>query len=61
MILYVLYGMDPIAKILGGCWIAIGIVYYLARAGSGRSSRRPWTPVGNTYGVAALRVQHIIG
>lgn len=29
VILYVLAGMDRTAKILGGCWIAMGIVYYL--------------------------------
>jgi amino acid transporter len=29
VILYVLYGMDRTAKILGGCWIAVGILYYL--------------------------------
>ena len=37
VIVYVLYGMDPIAKILGGCWIALGIVYYLARASRSRN------------------------
>jgi amino acid transporter len=29
VILYVLYGMDRTAKILGGCWIGAGILYYL--------------------------------
>jgi amino acid transporter len=29
VILYVLYGMNPAAKILGGAWIALGILYYL--------------------------------
>ena len=29
VILYVLYGMNPIAKILGGCWIGVGLLYYL--------------------------------
>ncbi len=29
VIAYVLYEMDTTAKILGACWIAIGIVYYL--------------------------------
>jgi amino acid transporter len=32
IILYVLYEMDRAAKILGACWIAIGIVYYAALA-----------------------------
>lgn len=31
VILYVLYGMDRPAKVLGGCWIAAGIAYYLAQ------------------------------
>ena len=31
VILYVLYGMDRPAKLLGGCWIALGIAYYLAQ------------------------------
>ena len=31
VILYVLYGMDHTAKVLGGCWIAAGIAYYLAQ------------------------------
>jgi hypothetical protein len=26
---FVLYEMDKSAKIMGGCWIAVGIVYYL--------------------------------
>ena len=29
MILYVLSGMDRTAKVLGGCWLAAGILYYL--------------------------------
>jgi amino acid transporter len=29
VIAYVLYEMDRSAKIMGGCWIAIGVVYYL--------------------------------
>ena len=29
VIAYVLYEMDAAAKIMGGCWIAIGVVYYL--------------------------------
>jgi amino acid transporter len=29
IILYVLYEMDRAAKVLGGCWIAIGVLYYL--------------------------------
>ena len=32
IILYVLYEMDRAAKILGACWIGIGIVYYAAFA-----------------------------
>ena len=36
VILYVLYGMDRTAKILGGCWIAAGICYYLILAGTAR-------------------------
>jgi amino acid transporter len=32
IILYVLYEMDRAAKILGSCWIGIGIVYYAALA-----------------------------
>jgi amino acid transporter len=32
VITYVLYGMDRNAKVLGGCWIAAGIVYYLVIA-----------------------------
>jgi amino acid transporter len=45
IILFVLYEMDRSAKILGGCWIAIGVAYYsiLALRGRGRvaaSARR---------------------
>ncbi len=29
VILYVLYGMNPVAKILGGCWMGVGLLYYL--------------------------------
>jgi amino acid transporter len=29
IIVYVLFEMDRAAKILGGCWIAIGVLYYL--------------------------------
>jgi len=36
VILYVLYGMDRTAKVLGGCWIAAGICYYLILTGSAR-------------------------
>ena len=32
IIVYVLYEMDRAAKILGACWVAIGIVYYLVLA-----------------------------
>lgn len=37
IILFVLYEMDRSAKILGVCWIAIGIVYYSILALRGRS------------------------
>lgn len=37
VILYVLAGMDRTAKILGGCWIALGMVYYLLLMLLGRS------------------------
>jgi amino acid transporter len=37
IILFVLYEMDRSAKILGGCWIAIGIVYYSILVLRGRS------------------------
>lgn len=37
VIVYVLYGMDPIAKILGGSWIVLGIVYYLVLAARERN------------------------
>ena len=44
VILYVLYGMDHTAKVLGGCWIGAGILYYiilagLSRRGPGRAAR----------------------
>jgi amino acid transporter len=29
IIIYVLFGMDRAAKILGACWIAVGVLYYL--------------------------------
>src|SRR5208282_5270629 len=29
IIVYVLFEMDRAAKILGACWIAIGVLYYL--------------------------------
>jgi hypothetical protein len=38
IILYVLYEMDRAAKILGACWIAMGLVYYAALA---LRSKRP--------------------
>jgi len=41
VILYVLYGMDRTAKILGGCWVAAGVVYYLILAW--RTRGRPGT------------------
>jgi amino acid transporter len=31
VILYVLYGMDHTAKLLGGCWVAAGLAYYAAQ------------------------------
>lgn len=37
VILYVLAGMDRTAKILGGCWIALGIAYYIVLTLLGRS------------------------
>jgi amino acid transporter len=37
IILFVLYEMDRSAKILGGCWIAIGVLYYSILALRGRS------------------------
>lgn len=39
VILYVLYEMDRAAKILGACWIGIGIVYFLVL--SCRAKRAP--------------------
>jgi amino acid transporter len=38
VIAYVLYEMDPKAKILGACWVAIGVLYYLVLA---RLTKRP--------------------
>jgi amino acid transporter len=37
IILFVLYEMDRSAKILGGCWVAIGVVYYSILAFRGRN------------------------
>ena len=37
IILFVLYEMDRSAKILGGCWIAVGVVYYSILALRGRN------------------------
>jgi len=39
VIAYVLYEMDRTAKVLGACWLAIGVVYYLVLRG--RSGRFP--------------------
>jgi amino acid transporter len=36
IILYVLYEMDRAAKIMGACWIAIGVLYYFALALRGK-------------------------
>lgn len=46
VILYVLYGMDRTAKILGACWIAAGIIYYLILAARtrGRASTVSFPP-----------------
>jgi amino acid transporter len=41
VILYVLYGMDRTAKILGGCWVAAGVLYYAILAWRARG--RPGT------------------
>jgi amino acid transporter len=38
IIVYVLYEMDRAAKILGVCWIAMGILYYLLLALRGKKS-----------------------
>jgi hypothetical protein len=32
IIVFVLYEMDRAAKILGACWIAIGVLYYVVLA-----------------------------
>jgi hypothetical protein len=37
IILFVLYEMDRSAKILGACWIAIGVLYYFILALRGRT------------------------
>ncbi|MGH8200537.1 MAG: APC family permease [Steroidobacteraceae bacterium] len=46
VILYVLSGMDRTAKILGGCWLAAGILYYLILAvrTRGRASAMTFPP-----------------
>jgi len=36
IIVYVLYEMDRSAKIIGACWIAIGVMYYLALGGKSK-------------------------
>jgi amino acid transporter len=36
IIVYVLYEMDRSAKIIGACWIAIGVIYYLALVGKSK-------------------------
>jgi amino acid transporter len=41
IIAYVLYEMDRAAKLLGVCWIAMGILYYLALALRARKSVAP--------------------
>ena len=44
VILYVLYGMDHTAKILGSCWIAVGVACYLVQLMNARvrtASDRP--------------------
>ena len=30
VIAYVLYEMDIMAKVLGACWLALGVIYYLS-------------------------------
>jgi amino acid transporter len=40
VIAYVLYGMDPTAKVLGGCWVVAGILYYLILAACARARSR---------------------
>jgi amino acid transporter len=40
VIAYVLYGMDPTAKVLGGCWVLAGILYYLILAARDRGRMR---------------------
>ena len=40
VIAYVLYGMDPTAKVLGACWIAVGVLYYFILAASARGRPR---------------------
>lgn len=41
VILYVLYGMDPTAKILGGSWIALGVIYYFVLTVRARNRAAP--------------------
>lgn len=41
VILYVLYGMDRTAKVLGACWITAGILYHLILAARSRGRARP--------------------
>ncbi len=41
VILYVLYGMNPMAKILGGSWIALGVLYYGVQALRARNRTTP--------------------
>ena len=41
VILYVLYGMDPMAKILGGSWIALGVLYALVQTLRRRNGATP--------------------
>jgi len=36
IIVYVLYEMDRSAKLIGACWIAIGVIYYLALVGKSK-------------------------
>ena len=39
VILYVLYGMDHAAKLLGGSWIALGVAYYFVQRLNVRRAR----------------------
>jgi amino acid transporter len=38
IIVYVLYEMDRSAKVIGACWIAIGVIYHLALGGKSKLS-----------------------